>query len=109
MIVKNFLNSLHALINHFRAFTFVITVIFNGCLYLTLKAFFLNHLENLYAKETFIFQSLFSFSAPVDIDIRFNGEENRKLVEVKVDRDRRERFPLYFDGETVAGRVINYF
>jgi vacuolar protein sorting-associated protein 26 len=45
----------------------------------------------------------------VDIDIRFNGEENRKLVEVKVDRDRRERFPLYFDGETVAGRVSNYF
>ncbi|CAJ0829902.1 11158_t:CDS:2, partial [Entrophospora sp. SA101] len=42
--------------------------------------------------------------APVDIDIRFNGEENRKLVEVKVDKDRREKFPLYFDGETVAGK-----
>lgn len=60
--------------------------------------------------KLFIFiQSLFSFSAPVDIDIRFNGEEQRKLVEVKVDRDRREKFPLYFDGETVAGRVSNFF
>ncbi|CAG8587080.1 16631_t:CDS:2, partial [Racocetra fulgida] len=40
-----------------------------------------------------------------DIDVRFNGEESRKLVEVKIDKDRREKFPLYFDGETVAGRV----
>ncbi|CAG8440525.1 11928_t:CDS:2 [Diversispora eburnea] len=44
----------------------------------------------------------FSFSSPVDIDIRFNGEENRKVVEVKVDKDRRDKFPLYFDGETVS-------
>lgn len=30
------------------------------------------------------------------------------MVEVKVDKDRREKFPLYFDGETVAGKV-NHF
>lgn len=35
----------------------------------------------------------------------FKGEEERKMVEVKVDKDRREKFPLYFDGETVAGKV----
>ncbi|KAG0090632.1 Vacuolar protein sorting-associated protein 26 [Podila epicladia] len=27
------------------------------------------------------------------------------MVEVKVDKDRREKFPLYFDGETVAGKI----
>ncbi|KAG0197609.1 Vacuolar protein sorting-associated protein 26B, partial [Mortierella sp. GBA30] len=49
--------------------------------------------------------NLFGFSAPVDIQIAFKGEEERKLVEVKVDKDRREKFPLYFDGETVAGKI----
>ncbi|KAG0276452.1 Vacuolar protein sorting-associated protein 26B [Linnemannia gamsii] len=49
--------------------------------------------------------NLFGFSAPVDIQVAFNGEEERKMVEVKVDKDRREKFPLYFDGETVAGKI----
>ncbi|KAG0045204.1 Vacuolar protein sorting-associated protein 26B [Gryganskiella cystojenkinii] len=49
--------------------------------------------------------NLFGFSAPVDIQVAFRGEEDRKMVEVKVDKDRREKFPLYFDGETVAGKI----
>ncbi|KAI7828048.1 putative PEP8-vacuolar protein sorting/targeting protein [Gamsiella multidivaricata] len=49
--------------------------------------------------------NLFGFSAPVDIQIAFKGEENRKMVEVKVDKDRREKFPLYFDGESVSGKI----
>ncbi|KAF9095034.1 Vacuolar protein sorting-associated protein 26B [Mortierella sp. AD031] len=49
--------------------------------------------------------NLFGFSAPVDIQVALNGEEERKMVEVKVDKDRREKFPLYFDGETVAGKI----
>ncbi|KAF9369460.1 hypothetical protein CPC16_004496, partial [Podila verticillata] len=49
--------------------------------------------------------SLFGLSTPVDIDIHFNGQEQRKQIEAKVDKDRREKFPLYFDGETVAGKV----
>ncbi|KAK3808654.1 MAG: vacuolar protein sorting-associated protein 26-domain-containing protein [Benniella sp.] len=49
--------------------------------------------------------NLFGFTAPVDIQVTFKGEEERKLVEVKVDKDRREKFPLYFDGETVAGKI----
>ncbi|KAG0291222.1 Vacuolar protein sorting-associated protein 26B, partial [Dissophora globulifera] len=49
--------------------------------------------------------NLFGFSAPVDIQVAFNGEEDRKLVEVKVDKDRREKFPLYFDGESVSGKI----
>ncbi|KAG0030211.1 hypothetical protein BGZ82_007520 [Podila clonocystis] len=49
--------------------------------------------------------SLFGLSTPVDIDIRFNGQEQRKQIEAKVDKDRRDKFPLYFDGETVAGKI----
>ncbi|KAG0009029.1 Vacuolar protein sorting-associated protein 26B, partial [Entomortierella chlamydospora] len=49
--------------------------------------------------------NLFGFAAPVDIEIVYNGEEERKMVEVKVDKDRREKFPLFFDGETVSGKI----
>ncbi|KAF9971004.1 Vacuolar protein sorting-associated protein 26B [Actinomortierella ambigua] len=49
--------------------------------------------------------NLFGFSVPVDIQVKFKGEDDRKQVEVKVDKDRREKFPLYFDGETVAGQI----
>ncbi|GAB5592194.1 Vacuolar protein sorting-associated protein 26 [Umbelopsis nana] len=49
--------------------------------------------------------SLFGLSTPVDIDITFAGEENRKHVDVKVDKDHRESMPLYLDGESVKGKV----
>lgn len=45
------------------------------------------------------------FGSPADIDITFAGEEERRHVEVKVDRDRREKLPLYFDGESISGKV----
>ncbi|KAL7747684.1 Vacuolar protein sorting-associated protein 26 [Sorochytrium milnesiophthora] len=40
-----------------------------------------------------------------DIDIRFSGEESRKWIDAKTDKDKREKFPLYFDGETVSGTI----
>ncbi|CAO3569190.1 unnamed protein product [Mortierella alpina] len=49
--------------------------------------------------------NLFGLSAPIDIDVRFRDEDKRKMIEAKVDKDRREKFPLYFDGETVAGKI----
>ncbi|KAG0359382.1 hypothetical protein BGZ54_009980, partial [Gamsiella multidivaricata] len=49
--------------------------------------------------------NLFGLSTPIDIDIHLNGQEERKLIEAKVDKDRKEKFPLYFDGETVAGKI----
>ncbi|BFZ60172.1 Vacuolar protein sorting-associated protein 26 [Saitoella coloradoensis] len=48
--------------------------------------------------------SLF-FKSPLDIDLRLDGEDERKMVEVKVDKDRREKAPLYLDGESVKGSV----
>jgi vacuolar protein sorting-associated protein 26 len=41
----------------------------------------------------------------VDIDITFAGEESRKHVDVKVDKEHRESMPLYLDGESVKGKV----
>jgi vacuolar protein sorting-associated protein 26 len=48
---------------------------------------------------------LFGLSTPVDIDISFSGEEHRKHVDVKVDKDHRESMPLYLDGEGIQGKV----
>ncbi|KAI8807834.1 putative PEP8-vacuolar protein sorting/targeting protein [Cladochytrium replicatum] len=41
-----------------------------------------------------------------DIEVLLNGEDERRLVEVKVDKDRKSKFPLYFDGESVSGKVL---
>ncbi|KAF5103094.1 hypothetical protein D0Z00_000072 [Geotrichum galactomycetum] len=48
--------------------------------------------------------SLF-FKSPLDIDIRLKGEDQREHVDVKTNKGRREKFPLYLDGETVKGSV----
>ncbi|KAF9507026.1 hypothetical protein BS47DRAFT_1333532 [Hydnum rufescens UP504] len=45
------------------------------------------------------------FGSPVDVDIRLEGEDERKQVEVKLERDRRESSPVYFDGESVVGQA----
>lgn len=45
------------------------------------------------------------FGSPVDVDVRLEGEENRKQVEVKLEKERRESCPVYFDGESVIGQV----
>lgn len=47
----------------------------------------------------------FLFASPVDVEIRLEGEEQRKQVEVKSDKDRKETVPVYFDGESVIGVV----
>lgn len=48
--------------------------------------------------------SLF-FKHPLDIEIRLAGEDKREHVDIKTDKGRRERYPLYLDGETVKGTV----
>ena len=47
----------------------------------------------------------FFFAQPVDIDIKLENEEARKIVDVKVDKERTQASPVYYDGETVAGTV----
>ncbi len=48
--------------------------------------------------------SLF-FKAPLDIEIRLAGEDTRQHVEVKNKSGRKEKLPLYEDGESVKGQV----
>ena len=48
--------------------------------------------------------SLF-FKAPLDIEVRLSGEDTRKHVEVKNKNGRKEKLPLYEDGESVKGQV----
>ncbi|EXF78193.1 vacuolar protein sorting-associated protein 26 [Colletotrichum fioriniae PJ7] len=45
------------------------------------------------------------FSTPVDIDIVLEDADERSMVDVKLDKNRREKAPLYMDGESVKGAV----
>ncbi|EGF78032.1 hypothetical protein BATDEDRAFT_91145 [Batrachochytrium dendrobatidis JAM81] len=50
-------------------------------------------------------EALFGLGAAADIEVVFTDEDQRKIIDVKADKDRRAKFPLYFDGESVAGKV----
>lgn len=45
------------------------------------------------------------FSTPVDIDVVLEDTDGRSMVDVKLDKNRREKAPLYMDGESVKGTV----
>lgn len=46
------------------------------------------------------------FSTPLDIDIRLDdADDKRTMVDIKLDKNRKEKCPLYSDGETVKGAV----
>lgn len=49
--------------------------------------------------------SSYFFSTPVDIDIVLEDTDDRQTVDVKLDKNRREKAPLYLDGESVKGAV----
>ena len=45
------------------------------------------------------------FSSPVDVDVRLEGEDVRKQVESKAEKDRPISSPVYYDGEAISGQV----
>jgi vacuolar protein sorting-associated protein 26 len=45
------------------------------------------------------------FASPIDIDIRMEGEEGRKQVEIKSEKEKMIQCPVYYDGDTVQGQV----
>lgn len=49
--------------------------------------------------------SSFFFSTPVDIDVVLEDGDDRQSVDVRLDKNRREKAPLYMDGESVRGSV----
>lgn len=50
-------------------------------------------------------QNFFGIGQTADVEIIFDGAESRKLAEVKTEDGKKEKYPLYYDGETVSGRV----
>lgn len=50
-------------------------------------------------------QSFFGFGQSADIDIELDGADSRKLIEIKQDDGKKDRYYLYYDGETVSGKV----
>ena len=45
------------------------------------------------------------FTTPVDIDVVLEDTDDRSMVDVKLDKNRREKAPLFMDGESVKGAV----
>ena len=49
--------------------------------------------------------SFFGFGQSAEISIALDGQENRKTAEIKTEDGKKEKHYLYFDGETVSGKV----
>ncbi|KAG6850262.1 Vacuolar protein sorting-associated protein 26B-like protein [Arthromyces matolae] len=47
----------------------------------------------------------FFFASPIDIDIKLEGEDLRKQVEIKNDKEKAISCPVFYDGDSVAGQV----
>lgn len=45
------------------------------------------------------------FSTPLDIDIVLDDTDDRTMIDLKAEKNRREKAPLYMDGESVKGAV----
>ncbi|CEP24113.1 unnamed protein product [Cyberlindnera jadinii] len=45
------------------------------------------------------------FKSPLDLEIRFEGEDSRQQFEVKSAQGKKDKYPLYEDGESVVGEV----
>lgn len=49
--------------------------------------------------------SFFSFGQSAEIDIVLNDAETRKKVEHKAEDGKKDKYFLFYDGETVSGKV----
>lgn len=45
------------------------------------------------------------FTTPLDIDIVLEDSDEKPTVDMRLDKNRREKAPLYMDGESVKGAV----
>ena len=52
--------------------------------------------------------SFFGFGQSADIDIQLDGMESRKMAEMKSEDGKKERYYLYYDGESVSGKVFTF-
>ena len=56
------------------------------------------------------FQSFFglNFGQQADIDIILDNQDERKMAEIRDENGRKERHYLFFDGESVNGKVCKH-
>lgn len=47
------------------------------------------------------------FASPIDVDIKLEGEETRKQVEMKGEKEKVISCPVYYDGDSVGGQVCH--
>ena len=54
-----------------------------------------------------LLQSFFGFSlgGGAEVDIILDDADTRKMAEIKDENGRKERFYLFYDGESVSGKV----
>jgi len=45
------------------------------------------------------------FASPIDIDVKLEGEELRKQVEIKSEKEKNISCPVYYDGDSLTGQV----
>jgi vacuolar protein sorting-associated protein 26 len=45
------------------------------------------------------------FAQPIDIEVRLEGEDERKQVESKADKEKTITCPVYYDGDSITGQV----
>lgn len=48
------------------------------------------------------------FTSPVDVEVKLEGEELRKKVDMKLEKEKSVSCPVYYDGESVAGQVCSH-
>lgn len=49
------------------------------------------------------------FASPIDVEVKLEGEELRKQIDMKLEKEKTVSCPVYYDGESVAGQVCYYF
>ena len=47
------------------------------------------------------------FASPIDVEVKLEGEEIRKKVDMKLEKEKTVSCPVYYDGESVAGQVCS--
>lgn len=47
------------------------------------------------------------FASPIDVEVKLEGEELRKKVDMKLEKEKTVSCPVYYDGESVAGQVCS--
>jgi vacuolar protein sorting-associated protein 26 len=50
----------------------------------------------------------FFFASPIDVDVKLEGEEVRKQVDMKQEKERSISCPVYYDGDSIGGQVRRY-